>query len=35
MDMSKSYISAVKEILPEIDIVFDKFHVTALGLVKK
>ncbi len=30
MDMSKSYISAVKETLPEKDIVFDHFHVTAL-----
>lgn len=30
MDMSKSYISAVTEILPLKDIVFDHFHVTAL-----
>lgn len=30
MDMSKAYIAAVKEILPEIDIVFDRFHVQAL-----
>jgi transposase len=30
MDMSGSYASAVKEILPRIDIVFDHFHVTAL-----
>lgn len=30
MDMSKSYISAVREILPKKDIVFDHFHVTAL-----
>lgn len=30
MDMSKSYISAVREVLPEKDIVFDHFHVTAL-----
>ncbi|MBI5346515.1 MAG: ISL3 family transposase, partial [Chlamydiae bacterium] len=30
MDMSVPYISAVKKILPEIDIVFDHFHVDAL-----
>ncbi len=27
MDMSKSYISAVTECLPSIDIVFDRFHI--------
>lgn len=30
MDMSKAYISAVQKILPEIDIVFDHFHVNAV-----
>ena len=30
MDLSNSYTSAVKAVLPEIDIVFDRFHVTAL-----
>lgn len=30
MDMSTSYTSAVKEILPEIPIVFDRYHVMAL-----
>ena len=30
MDMSVPYISAVKQFLPEIDIVFDHFHVDAL-----
>lgn len=30
MDMSVSYISAVKEILPNIPIVFDRYHVMAL-----
>ena len=30
MDMSVSYISAVKSILPGLDIVFDHFHVNAL-----
>lgn len=30
MDMSVSYRAAVKEILPDIDIVFDRFHVQAL-----
>src|SRR5580658_1247679 len=30
MDMSGSYISAVEQLLPEIDIVFDHFHVDAL-----
>ena len=30
MDMSSSYISAAREYLPEIDIVFDRFHVMAL-----
>ena len=30
MDMSAAYISAVKEILPDIDIVFDRFHVQGL-----
>ena len=30
MDMSTSYFWAVKEILPDIDIVFDRFHVMAL-----
>jgi len=27
MDMSKSYISAAQEFLPDIDIVFDRFHI--------
>lgn len=31
MDMSGSYHSAAKEYLPEVDIVFDRFHVTALA----
>jgi len=30
MDRSASYFWAVKEILPKIDIVFDRFHVMAL-----
>lgn len=30
MDMSGSYASAVKEILPKVDLVFDHFHVDAL-----
>ena len=30
MDMSASYIPAAREYLPEIDIVFDRFHVMAL-----
>lgn len=30
MDMSGSYESAVRETLPKIDIVFDRFHVMAL-----
>jgi transposase len=30
MDMSAAYMAAVKEILPEMDIVFDRFHVQAL-----
>lgn len=30
MDMSVPYIAAISEILPEIDIVFDHFHVNAL-----
>lgn len=30
MDMSRSYSSAVKTILPHIDIVFDHFHVNAV-----
>jgi transposase len=30
MDMSVSYISAVKEILPDIPIVFDRYHEMAL-----
>jgi transposase len=30
MDMSVAYITATTEILPEIDIVFDHFHVNAL-----
>jgi transposase len=30
MDMSLSYISAVREILPKIPIVFDRYHVMAL-----
>lgn len=30
MDMSVSYIAAVEKFLPEIDIVFDHFHVNAL-----
>ncbi len=29
--MSGPYISAAKEYLPEVDIVFDRFHVTALA----
>ncbi len=31
MDLSKSYTAAVKKVLPEIDIVFDRFHVVALA----
>ena len=31
MDLSKSYSGAVRKTLPEIDIVFDKFHVMALA----
>ncbi len=31
MDLSKSYSGAVRKILPEIDIVFDRFHVMALA----
>lgn len=31
MDLSKSYSSAVKKMLPEVDIVFDRFHVMALA----
>lgn len=31
MDLSKSYSGAVRRILPEIDIVFDRFHVMALA----
>jgi transposase len=31
MDLSKSYTGAVRKILPEIDIVFDRFHVMALA----
>jgi len=31
MDLSKSYTAAVKKTLPEIDIVFDRFHVVALA----
>jgi transposase len=30
MDLSKSYTGAVRKVLPEIDIVFDRFHVMAL-----
>lgn len=30
MDMSKSYTSAVQEYLPDIDYVFDHFHVSAV-----
>ncbi len=30
MDMSKSYVAGVKEILPHVDYVFDHFHVTAV-----
>ena len=30
MDMSRPYITAITETLPDIDIVFDHFHVTAL-----
>jgi len=30
MDMSKSYYSAAREFLPNVDVVFDHFHVTAL-----
>jgi len=30
MDMSPSYISAVNQYLPAVDIVFDRFHVTKL-----
>lgn len=30
MDMSGSYESAVREVLPKVDIVFDRFHVMAL-----
>lgn len=30
MDMSGSYESAVREILPKIDVVFDRYHVMAL-----
>jgi Transposase and inactivated derivatives len=30
MDMSTSYISAVKEYLPRVDIVFDRFHVVKI-----
>ena len=30
MDMSKSYSSAVKKVLPHVDIVFDHFHVNAV-----
>ncbi len=30
MDMSAPYITAITEVLPEIDIVFDHFHVNAL-----
>ena len=31
MDLSKSYTAAVRKNLPEIDIVFDRFHVMALA----
>jgi transposase len=31
MDMSQSYIKAVEEELPEVDIVFDRFHIQALA----
>jgi transposase len=30
MDMSKSYYSAAQDFLPNVDVVFDHFHVTAL-----
>jgi transposase len=30
MDMSKSYYPAAQEFLPDVDVVFDHFHVTAL-----
>lgn len=30
MDMSKSYQSAARQYLPDVDIVFDRFHVMAL-----
>lgn len=30
MDMSRSFFSAVQEILPDVDIVFDRFHIMAL-----
>lgn len=30
MDLSPSYISAIKNILPNVDIVFDRFHVVKL-----
>ena len=40
MDMSKAYISAVKAILPEVSIVFDRFHIMkimneSLDLIRK
>jgi transposase len=31
MDLSKSYTAAARDILPDIDIVFDRFHVMALA----
>lgn len=31
MDLCRSYIAAVKKVLPHIDIVFDRFHVMALA----
>jgi transposase len=30
MDMSSAYYHAVRESLPQVDIVFDRFHITAL-----
>ena len=30
MDMSSAYFSAVRETLPQVDIVFDRFHIMAL-----
>lgn len=30
MDMSRSFFSAVQEVLPDVDVVFDRFHIMAL-----